>query len=79
VPAAVLHPRLVTSADSEQLRLRRAMLVVRVELEIIFGDAGNWSHTEQVSLKVIITFVLGFALAFAAGWYLSASLPHSGQ
>jgi hypothetical protein len=55
------------------------MLVVRVELEIIFGDAGNWSHTEQVSLKVIITFVLGFALAFAAGWYLSASLPHSGQ
>ena len=40
---------------------------------------GIWSHKEQVSLKVIITFVLGFALAFAAGWYLSASLPHSGR
>jgi hypothetical protein len=27
-----------------------------------------------VSLKVIITFILGFALAFAAGWYLKREL-----
>jgi len=30
-----------------------------------------------VSLKVIITFLLGFALAFAAGWYFLEILPHS--
>jgi hypothetical protein len=28
-----------------------------------------------MSLKIIIAFVLGFAMTFAAGWYLSASLP----
>jgi hypothetical protein len=30
-----------------------------------------------VSLKVIITIVLGFALAFAAGWYFVEISPHS--
>jgi len=41
--------------------------------------AGNWGHTEPVSPKVIITFVLGFALAFAAGWYFIEISPHSGR
>jgi hypothetical protein len=31
-----------------------------------------------VSLKVIIRFVVGFALAFAAGWYFIEILPHAG-
>jgi hypothetical protein len=31
-----------------------------------------------VSLKVIITFVLGFALAFGAGWYFIEILPIQG-
>jgi hypothetical protein len=30
-------------------------------------------------LKLIFAFVVGFALLFAAGWYLSASLPYSGR
>jgi hypothetical protein len=41
----------------------------RAELEYRLGTAGNWGHTEPVSPRVIITFVLGFALAFAVGWY----------
>jgi hypothetical protein len=32
-----------------------------------------------VSLKVFMAFVLGFALAFAAGWYFIEILPHSGR
>jgi hypothetical protein len=31
-----------------------------------------------MSMKLIISFVLGFALAFAAGLYLSVSLLYSG-
>jgi hypothetical protein len=51
----------------------------RAELDYRLGIAGSWGHTEQVSLKVFITFVLGFALAFAAGWYFIEILPHSGR
>jgi hypothetical protein len=40
---------------------------------------GIRSHIEQVSLKAIFAFILGFALVFAAGWYLSASMAHSGR
>jgi hypothetical protein len=50
----------------------------RADWNTVWGMLGKWGHTEQVSLRVIITFILGFALAFAAGWYLGASLPHSG-
>jgi hypothetical protein len=32
-----------------------------------------------VSLKIIIAFVVGFALTFAAGWYFGEILPHSGR
>ena len=43
------------------------------------GMLGIGCHTEQVSLKVFIAFVLGFAMAFAAGWYFIEILPHSGR
>jgi hypothetical protein len=31
-----------------------------------------------MSLKLFMAFVLGFALAFAAGWYFLEILPHLG-
>ena len=60
-------------------RSRRRVTRPAGRLEYCLGNAGKVGHTEQVSLKVIITFILGFALDFAAGWYLGASLPHSGR
>ena len=49
-------------------------------MDYCFGECWELGgHTEQVSLKVIITFVLGFALAFAAGWYFIEISPHSGR
>ena len=35
-------------------------------------------HTEQVSLKLFMAFVVGFAVAFAAGLYFMEILPYSG-
>ena len=49
------------------LVLSRTNTQAACSIGIPLGTAGNWSHTELVSLKAIITIVLGFALAFAAG------------
>jgi hypothetical protein len=45
----------------------------------VWGMLEIGGHTEQVSVKLFMAFVLAFALAFAAGLYFVEILPHSGR